>query len=358
MINNSFETIMKRMLSRIPSTLDKREGSVIWDALAPVALEIESLYFLVKGVEQENNVLICSRPYLILKAIERGLSPFQGNKSKIKVEFNVDFEFNDVTPTRLHYQNIPFKVIKRESDRIYILECEEQGIIGNISSGNLVPITPINGYKTNEIKEIVLYGREEEDTESFRKRYLESFTELSFGGNISDYKNKTLSISGVGAVKVIPTLNGLGGHVGLVILNSEFGIANTELINSVKEIIDPEKYSGMGYGYAPIGHKVTVSTIQEEDITIKIKCVFTENDNFTNRKEKIKEIIEKHLLELKKQWSTVDNVTIKHLILQAKLLEEIPTISDITVFKINDRTNNYSLAQNKIPKLKDVIEYA
>ena len=34
----NFEEIMRRMLSRIPNGIDKREGSIIWDALAPAAL--------------------------------------------------------------------------------------------------------------------------------------------------------------------------------------------------------------------------------------------------------------------------------------------------------------------------------
>ena len=36
----TFEAILERMLNRIPDSLDKREGSVIYDAIAPAALEI------------------------------------------------------------------------------------------------------------------------------------------------------------------------------------------------------------------------------------------------------------------------------------------------------------------------------
>ena len=34
----TYEEILKRMLDRVPSGLDKREGSVIYDALAPAAV--------------------------------------------------------------------------------------------------------------------------------------------------------------------------------------------------------------------------------------------------------------------------------------------------------------------------------
>lgn len=40
----TFETIMDRCLSRVSSSVDKREGSVIYDALAPACAELATLY--------------------------------------------------------------------------------------------------------------------------------------------------------------------------------------------------------------------------------------------------------------------------------------------------------------------------
>ena len=39
-----FETILQRMLDRVPNTFDKREGAVIYDALAPAARELANMY--------------------------------------------------------------------------------------------------------------------------------------------------------------------------------------------------------------------------------------------------------------------------------------------------------------------------
>ena len=41
----TFEAILERMLGRVDDSFDKREGSVIYDALAPAAVESESVYF-------------------------------------------------------------------------------------------------------------------------------------------------------------------------------------------------------------------------------------------------------------------------------------------------------------------------
>ena len=38
----TYEGIMSRILARVPDTLDKREGSIIYDAVAPIAVEIQN----------------------------------------------------------------------------------------------------------------------------------------------------------------------------------------------------------------------------------------------------------------------------------------------------------------------------
>ena len=69
----TYEQIMERMLVRVPNNLDKREGSVIWDALAPAAMELESLYFALQDFTKETFGDTASRPNLIRKqgSIER-----------------------------------------------------------------------------------------------------------------------------------------------------------------------------------------------------------------------------------------------------------------------------------------------
>ena len=40
----SYEGILNRMLNRVPDSLDKREGGVIYTALAPAAAEMKIMY--------------------------------------------------------------------------------------------------------------------------------------------------------------------------------------------------------------------------------------------------------------------------------------------------------------------------
>lgn len=40
----TYEEILERMLERVPDDMDKREGSLIYDALAPAAIELQIMY--------------------------------------------------------------------------------------------------------------------------------------------------------------------------------------------------------------------------------------------------------------------------------------------------------------------------
>ena len=55
--------------------LDKREGSVIYDAIAPAALELANMYVALDVVMDEVFADSASYYYLIKRAAERGIYP-------------------------------------------------------------------------------------------------------------------------------------------------------------------------------------------------------------------------------------------------------------------------------------------
>ena len=47
---NTFDNIMTRALERVSDDIDKREGSVIYDALSPMAAELAQAYIVIDGI--------------------------------------------------------------------------------------------------------------------------------------------------------------------------------------------------------------------------------------------------------------------------------------------------------------------
>ena len=52
--DQTFDVILQRMLSRVPETMDKRESSPIYAALAPAAVELTSMYIALTACWQRH----------------------------------------------------------------------------------------------------------------------------------------------------------------------------------------------------------------------------------------------------------------------------------------------------------------
>lgn len=350
-----FENILSSMMGRISNKLDKREGSVIYDALAPAAKELEDFYFTLVDFVSETFADTASREYLIRRAKERGLSPYDSSKAVLLGEFNVDVDLG----TRFSKDDLNYIVTKKlgyndsKNTFEHELTCEQTGRIGNTVFGKLIPISYVPNLTRAELVELVIPGEDEEDTERFRKRYFESFNTKAYGGNILDYKNKVLEIDGVGAVKVKPVWNG-GGTVLLTIIDSEFNKASQTLVNKVQQEIDPTQ-DGTGIGVAPIGHVVTVQTVTEKKINISTSLTYETGYSWSDVESKVKEVIENYLLTLRKNWSDKENVVNANLIVRlSSIIAEIIDVDgivDAQNTKLNGKTVNITLNEYEVPVL-------
>lgn len=247
-----YDTILNRMLSRIPDTIDKREGSIIYDAISPAAAELSQLYIKLKY-----NVDLLFADTSVADYLDRLCGQFGLTRKKATSAikkgtfYNLQDELMEIDiGSRFTCENLYWKVIEKISKGTYQLQCETVGIIGNNIVGNLIPIDYINDLATATLTDLLVPGENEETDDELRYRYNGQIEEQAFGGNVADYKNKTKNIVGVGAVKVIPVWNG-GGTVKLIILDSNYSKASNVLIEEVQNAICPNS-SNEGAGIAPI----------------------------------------------------------------------------------------------------------
>lgn len=345
--NITYELIMNRMLDRVSDQVDKREGSVIWDALAPAAVELQLMYIEFDIILKETFGDTASREYLIRRAKERGITPYPATYALLKGEFNIDVPIG----SRFSLNELNYSVVEQIGTGVFKMECEALGVQGNKYFGDLIPIEYIDGLQTAKLTELLIPGEDEEDTESLRTRYFESFDTKPFGGNQKDYIQKTNSIAGVGSTKVTPIWDG-GGTVKLTILNSEFDKASSELVNTVQQEIDPTK-DGHGVGIAPIGHIVTVNTAEEIAVNITSNIIFDEGYSFTGQKQNIIDAISAYLLELRKEWANQTNLVVRIAQIETRILA-IKGIIDISGTKINGAASNLTLTKYQIPVMGGV----
>lgn len=396
MYDVTYNEILERMLSRVNDKFDKREGSVIFDTHSPTAIELQLLYIELNTLISEAYGDTASREFLILRCKERGITPDPATNAILRGVFtpsNID-----VIGKRFNIGTMNYVVLREATDSGggYEVQCETPGIIGNQYLGQMIPIEYIDGLETATLTEILIPGEDEEDTEVLRDRYFASFEEKAFGGNRKDYITKTNAIPGVGSTKVTRVWNGdispasmipneavrgwyetslsslpsdvqswitavytaakdlkltTGGTVLITILNSNFDVANETLLNLVKETLDPDEYTGEGYGLAPIGHVVNVKSADDVGITVKTTITFDVGYSWSNLQASIDEVIENYLLELRKTWADEDHLIVRISQIETRLLG-IKGIVDINSTKINGAADNLILGKYEVPVYK------
>ena len=344
--NVTFDSIMKDMLARVPSNMDKREGSVIWDALAPCAIELQNLYIALNEVLNETFADTASLYYLAKRAAERGILQKLATKAVVQGEFTpADLELP--IGSRFSCDTLNYAVTEKVQDGVYKLTCETAGSEGNRHLGILIPIDYVDGLETAELTEILIPAEDDENVESLRERYFNSMTSQAFGGNIADYKETTNALDGVGGVKVTPVWNG-GGTVKLTIINSAFGVPSDELIESVQNAIDPVGHSGEGVGLAPIGHVVTVVGVQGASVNIVTNITYQTGWNWESAKSYILNAIDQYFHQLGKEWEETEGLVVRISQLESRILS-CEGVLDVSGTTLNGSASNVSLAVNEIP---------
>lgn len=347
----TYEYILGRMLDRVPNTIDKREGSIIYDALAPVAVEITKAYMELDVIMDETFVDTASLQYLMLRCKERGV--------KIKEQTYAIIE-GTFTPSSLQLtsdmcfscDDINYVIKEKLSDGVYSLQAQTLGTSGNKHSGFLLPVQIINGLETAQITDLIIPAEDADTTETLREKYYASIDTNAFGGNISDYEQKVKQIQGVGGVKVYPAWNG-GGTVKLVIIASDYNAPSDELIKKIQTDIDPETNHGEGLGIAPIGHSVTVEGVTDFFIDVKTNITFSSGWDWQNAKSLIENAVNDYLLELAKSWEQTENLIVRIAQIENHILN-LDCVIDIADTTLNGEAKNLQVTQNTIPKLKTI----
>lgn len=349
----TYENILDRCLSRVSSNVDKREGSIIYDAIAPAAAELAMLYATLSAEmdrafpdtatdvdltnkAKERSVFRLPTTYAVRKALITG----------VEVPIGSRFSGGDVN----------YVVTDKIKVGEYQVTAEEAGEIGNHHFGILFPIDYIDGLASATLADILIPGEDEETDDALRIRYYASLDSKAFGGNAADYKEKTEALAGVGQVKVFPVWNG-GGTVKLVITDSLGNVPSSELIATVQNEMDPVGYTGQGIGLAPIGHTVTVEGVTGSTVNIAFVITFESGYDWAGVQSNVKAAIQSYFDDLIATWVDASAIIVRISQLESKVLL-VNGVLDISGTTINGVTGNLSLTATEIPLLGTVTNNA
>lgn len=364
----NFDYWLNLMLDNVPDDIDKREGSIIYDAVAPAAMVSAQQSLSLANIIRETYIKTAQGEFLDYRAVEHGTSRYAATNTEVKARFNDD----DGKPVNVEVGDrfasiaespIFYTVIKANDDGTAEMQAEEAGTSANSYLGQVLPVTPNDNLAWAEIIEITIPARDAENDEHLRARLLNHNSWVAYGGNVADYLDMTSKIHDVGATQVYPTWDG-PGTVKLVILNNNLMPASSTLVKKVKEEIDPEESTTQGYGLAPIDHRVTVTAPETFKVDIAMNVTIVDSVNIDSIRVNIKDSLEEFFKSLRRDWSTV-NPTVGRgyslVVYRSKILSRVMMLEGVanaTMPRLNDKDEDLQLVFNnttsQLPVLGEV----
>ena len=324
LVGYTYDSILQDALSRIPDTIDKREGSIIRDAISPACYELAIWYAKLAELLDNSFIKTAYGEWLDAKVVEGGLTRRQATYAIKRgtfldslgnpVDVPIGTRFSTIGMDTILNYSIVSAYTDSESDEVvagdYNLQCETAGTVGNSYVGQLQPIEFVARLANATISTLITPGTDTESDDSLRERFLSQVGKNAFGGNVTQYKQWIMEYTGVGAVQIYPIWAG-GGTVKVSILDVDYNKCSDEFCDQLKQYLDPENHDNPdteqhGLGIAPIGHKVTVSTPNELAINISATITCLPGYNVAQLKHDIEQKINEYFLRMRQEWDVGD----------------------------------------------------
>lgn len=346
--NETYDTILDRILARMPDTMDVRESSFLYNASAPIAAELQAMYIALDNILNLTYFDTSDREGKLQRCKERGIDTtlFDATQT-ISVLETLPTSLDIPIGTRFNYNDINFTVTEKVSDGVYRVQCESLGTVGNIT-GPVTPIDYINGLDSAEITSIYQWGEDEADEALINDAYYASLNSQAFGGNRADYLNKVKNIAGVGGVKVYSGSEWQGGGtVKIVLTTSAYTKPTDSFVGTIQTMIDPLQNQGEGYGLAPIGHTVTVVGVDEKEVNVSMTLTLESGIVWADVSEYVNKAIDAYFLSLNEDWEDADTIIVRISQIETRILD-IAGIIDISNTALNGAENNLTVPSDSI----------
>ena len=323
----TYENILQGMLNRVPDDIDKREGSVIYDALAPAA------YFLADQYFQLGNFIDLVLPDTALgEYLDRTVSAYGITRKPATAAVRKMITSGAVEiGTRWGINSLVYMVNKSLTETEYAVICETNGTIGNQYSGEMQALSAVSGI-TATLVDIITAGTDEENDDAMRARFYEKVRLPATSGNAYHYQQWALEVPGVGAAKVIPLGDG-PGTVTILVVDSNKAVSPT-LPEKVAEYIETVR---------PIG--ATVSVFSPD--TLEINIVANVQLDGSESLEEVKQVFKTELTDFLKNL-TFSGKRVSYAKIGNVLLD-VPGVSDFDTFTINGAIGNIAVGDRQVP---------
>ncbi|MBS4932950.1 MAG: baseplate J/gp47 family protein [Clostridiales bacterium] len=248
---NSEEEIQERMMANLPEGIDDMPGGFPYDFTMPTAIQkAEIMNFIIPRILMIMFPQFAWGDWLDLHGTQCSLKRREATKASGYVNLSgqdgVEIPIGTVfctpatdTNSSIEFESTELVVVSDSSAKVPI-SAVQTGTSSNVAAGTvtlaLKPITGIDSI-TNEFA--VTGGTEEEEDDVFRERIMDANANkgTSYIGNVSDYRRWAMEVAGVGSVTIVPTPDGVGGKVKIIVVDANGQPANESILKEVYDHI-------------------------------------------------------------------------------------------------------------------------
>ena len=289
-------TLLQDMLNVSSDVLDKREGSVLYDAIASVAVANGDLLTgLIPTLYQAFQLLYAKGEDLDAWAANFGLT----RRGSLPTYYHYVDTWREESPNdtllvgdvlRSHNSNVRWIITSVEEK---VVKSETDGNFQETTGGVLEPERYLSALESVVFGTLYEAGREVESDESLRERILRA-QKVTVGGSLLEYVDLVLNVyaeegnQSFYGVQVYP-LSRCCGRVFIVPYHQHFRkedagrlrCATEEERTALAQWLDPRDERGFGMGHIPIGHHVDVVRADDRPIDFHFRLELDEGKEYT-----------------------------------------------------------------------------
>lgn len=354
------EAVKARILDRIDTGLDKREGSWTNNAVSAMAAEISDTYHAMDTLIPAFYLEAGSGPYIDRQAAVVGIYRKPGAKAVCTLQVTgkpgarIPAGATFYSTGKLAFVTVADIIVSESDTASGQLEAVEIGAAYNIGADEIDAtarnFSGIDSYRN----EAAAGGVDREDDEALLARYYARMRRTGTSGNMYHYEAWAMEVSGVGACRVFAKHNG-AGSVKLVLAGDDMAPASTEAVEACKTHVEAEM---------PIGPVLTVEAAKQLAVTIAATVTVDGSTGSGQIQQRLQEAVTAYLQEITAdafgshidcQLERPDNrgyqVSFNRI---GYLLLSIPGVIDYTGLTLNGETSNLRVAADQVPVLTGV----
>lgn len=337
------ETILERILSRMDTDLQTREGSYAYDQAAPIAFEIWRVLMTLDELVEAFYVNERSGPYLDAHARLFAMSRREGAKAAARMTFRG--RDGTVIPAgslfyaagAMQFQLTEDVVLKDGAGAGYLLAAEV-GAQYNVPAGAIDQIgRTISGLERFE-NEAAQGGADPESDGALFARLDEKRKRPPTSGNAAHYREWALSVNGVGAVRVTPLWKG-PGTVLVLIAGYDRRPVDDAIVSACAQYIQTQR---------PVGADVTVASAEGVEVDAAAQVMLSSTASLTAVKAAFAALLEGYLAEAAFEEFTVYANRV------GALLMSVDGVLDYQGLTLNGSGENLALDSGQVPLVGEV----